>query len=258
MILAAVPLWASLVVVALLSAALTLVLLLAIRLAWRTERSQELKALARGIVVPISAINALILSLAFNDALTEYNELAEQIDEEAVAVAQLHEDFVEESDPALTESLTNELVAYLRAVIEDEWRAGSLEDLPQSGNQALERLRALMAPLKRTDPTGFAEMDALLDAIERARLQRLLDLDQSMPELFWYLAMALFLVTLIPLAIMTERPTHALLAALYGVATGLVLHGILVLSQPFNASDPISDRPMRFMLDLLVGPAAGG
>lgn len=91
------------------------------------------------------------------------------------------------------------------------------------------------------------EIDAMLDEVERRRLQRLLDLEQSLPPLFWILSIVLFFALLIPAAKFTPTRSSALLIGTYGAVVGVVLFSILVLSQPFHSSMPVSDEPFSLV-----------
>jgi hypothetical protein len=108
-------------------------------------------------------------------------------------------------------------------------------------------MRTRLLPLEAKNPAMVAELDEMLDEVERRRLQRLLDLEQALPPLFWILSIVLFFAMLVPAASFTPNRSSAVLIGTYGAAISIVLYSILLLSKPFQSSMPVSDEPFRLV-----------
>ena len=232
---------------ALAGAAIALVFTFGLNGIWRPTVTDELKDLASSSARALGAVYALILALAFNTVMSEHREFEEAIDEEAILVAQILEDSLEEMDEATSREAVDDLVVYVDAVLTEEWKAQSAATVSRTADAALESLRTRLQPLEAENPSMAAELDQLLDEVERRRLQRLLDLEQSVPPLFWILSILLFFATLIPFTRYSPTRANGALIGTYGAAVGIVLYSILMLSEPFQSSMPVSDEPFRLV-----------
>lgn len=237
--------------VALAGAAIALAFTFGLNAIWRPTVTDELKELALSSARALGAVYALILALAFNTVMSEHRELEEAIDEEAILVAQILEDSLEEMDEATSREAVDDLVVYVDAVLNEEWKAQSAATVGRTADAALERLRTRLQTLEADNPSMAAEIDQLLDEVERRRLQRLLDLEQSVPPLFWVLSILLFFATLVPFARYSPARANRVLIGTYGASVGIVLYSILMLSEPFQSSMPVSDEPFRLVQGFL-------
>jgi len=166
-------------------------------------------------------------------------------------VAQILEDSLEEMDDAAGREAVSDLVVYVDAVLNEEWKAQSAATVSRTADAALESLRTRLQPLEAENPSMAGELDQLLDEVERRRLQRLLDLEQSVPPLFWILSILLFFATLVPFTRYSPTRANGVLIGTYGAAVGIVLYSILMLSEPFQTSMPVSDEPFRLVQGFL-------
>ena len=237
--------------VALAGAAIALLFTFGLNAIWRPKVTDELKDLASSSGRALGTVYALILALAFNTVMSEHRELEEAIDEEAILVAQILEDSLEEMDDAAGREAVSDLVVYVDAVLNEEWKAQSAATVSRTADAALESLRTRLQPLEAENPSMAGELDQLLDEVERRRLQRLLDLEQSVPPLFWILSILLFFATLVPFTRYSPTRANGVLIGTYGAAVGIVLYSILMLSEPFQTSMPVSDEPFRLVQGFL-------
>jgi hypothetical protein len=153
---------------------------------WRPMVSDELKELTTWSARALGTVYALILALAFNTVMAEHTELEEAIDEEAILLVQIAEDSLEEMDKASGRAAIEDIAIYVDAVVNEEWKAQSPATVSRTADAALERLRTRLLPLEAKNPAMVAEIDGMLDEVERRRLQRLLDLEQTLPSLFCF------------------------------------------------------------------------
>ena len=235
------------VLVSLLGAGTAVAFSATFRRVWRPNATSETQELVGQTARRLGAVYALILALAFNTVMSEHTELEEAIDEEAVLVAQILEDAVEEVPEADSREMVNDLAAYVDGVVNEEWNARSAASVNEEAQDALGRVRVRLQRLESVDPQMVAETDDLIDQVEQRRLQRLLDLEQTLPPVFWILSIALFFATLIPTAYSAKSRDKVLLVGAYGASVGLVLYSILILSEPFRSSMPVSDEPFRLV-----------
>ena len=175
------PIGVALVLVSIAGAAIALASSVAFRRLWSPGVTPDLKELANQTARRLGALYALILALAFNTVMSEHTELEEAIDEEAILIAQILEDAVEEMNATDSEAVVKDLGMYVDAVINKEWSASRAIEVTGEADAALERVRSRLQSLQGEAPDMVAETDALIDEVERRRLQRLLDLEQTLP-----------------------------------------------------------------------------
>ena len=246
----------SLLLVAALGSASALVFSFALHRIWRPALTEEFKDLTSFLARTLSGIFALILALSFNTASSERIELEEAIDEEVVLLLQIHEDIDEELTGTLREAMLLDITTYLTAVLSDEWDKDGARPSGSPGDAALESLRNRLRQLEDKDSQTGAEIDALLDAVEQRRLQRLLEHDQQLPPLFWILCFFLFFANLIPLARFAHGGSNAALIGCYGATIGLVLYSIALLVQPYHPAMPVSQKPFALVESQLAHTSA--
>ena len=129
---------------------------------------------------------------------------------------QIAEDSLEEMDEASGRAAIEDIAIYVDAVVNEEWKAQSPATVSRTADAALERLRTRLLPLEAKNPGMVAEIDQMLDEVERRRLQRLLDLEQTLPPLFWILSILLFFAMLVPASSFTPSRVSAVLIGTYG------------------------------------------
>ena len=252
------PIGVALSLVAIAGAATAIASVFGFRRLWRPMVSDELKELTTWSARALGTVYALILALAFNTVMAEHTELEEAIDEEAILLVQIAEDSLEEMDEASGRAAIEDIAIYVDAVVNGEWKAQSPATVSRTADAALERLRTRLLPLEAKNPAMVAEIDGMLDEVERRRLQRLLDLEQTLPPLFWILSILLFFAMLVPASSFTPSRVSAVLIGTYGAAIGIVLYSILVLSEPFQSSMPVSDEAFRLVTSYLEHSVSAG
>lgn len=242
------PVPVALAAVILVSAAAALAVTFGLGTILRPRLTDELKNLSSSSATRHGAVLALILALAFNSVMREHNELSESIDEEAVRIAQVLEDIVEEIGAPDGVPAIRELGSYVQAVLHEDWQAQEPFAESLTAGENLYRLRTHLDSIQPDYKETVTEMDKLLDEIEQRRLQRLFDHSEQLPGLFWVLAILLFVFALLPFSHYAPTRESAIYIGGYGAAIGIVMYGILMFSTPFNSSTPIDHTPLRLSL----------
>ncbi|OAN18154.1 hypothetical protein A3K86_04435 [Photobacterium jeanii] len=208
-------------------------------------RTDENAQLCANLSTRLGALQALILALAFNTVFSEYNELSESIDQEAVVISLVLEDLSEElpAENALASVAT--LANYVYAVLEEDWITKEPLASNLTADLALYDLRRLLddMPTSPAITETVREIDQLLDEIDRLRMQRLVDYDDDLPPLFWELLIALYFLALLPISYFKQTKISACYIASYGMAIGIVMYAILLYSQPFQTSLKVENQP---------------
>lgn len=245
MILTSLPVALALAIVILVSAATALAVTFGLGAVLRLPVTDELKSLSSSTATRQGAVLALILALAFNSVMREHNELSESIDEEAVLIGEMLEDVVEEIGAPDGVRLLRGMAVYVDAVITEDWKARDPFEESLTADEALFELRRHVDAVQAKYTETAKDIDALLDEIERRRLQRLFDHGEELPGLFWILLALLFLFALIPF--MHYRPTRGNILYIggFGGAVGIIIYGIVMFSTPFSSAAPITDTPLR-------------
>jgi hypothetical protein len=142
-------------------------------------------------------------------------------------------------------------VSYVRAVVDEDWKAQQPFAESLTADETLRRLRVHLDAIQPDYQETVTEIDRLLDEIERRRLQRLFDHTERLPGLFWTLSALLVVFALLPFSHYAPTRENALYIGGYGAAIGIVMYGILMFSEPFNSSIPIDDAPLRLSLSAI-------
>ena len=192
---------------------------------------------ARWGAVRIGAVHAFILAFVFADARQEYNELAETIDNEALAIEQLFRglDGIEDDSARVVQSM---IARYTQLVIEQEW-------ISQAQGRPLEEADRLVdaiyvAVIALTDDgksSGLAR--SLLDDvndIENARGQRSFDISEPVSGLFWLIAVAGFVFTASCYLVFAPGLLKSSILAMYSAINGLIFFAILSFTSPFSGA----------------------
>jgi len=145
------------------------------------------------------------------------------------------------------------IVAYGRAVVEDEWpRLADGQGSERAWDAYAQLWRALLAlePAAGADHTLYAHLVGETRAFSDARRLRLADAQGTFPAELWAVLLAGGAVTLLFACLLGgERPLmHGLLTALLAALLGLVLFLIAALDNPWRG--PVKLEPTSFRTSL--------
>jgi hypothetical protein len=218
-------------------AAITVGMFAAVRSVFRSPTTDDHRNMALWGGVRIGTLNALILSLIFAAVRSEYNELRENIDNEAAAIEQAWRG-LERIEAVESEFIQGLLVQYTQMVINDEWLAMRDGQPLEAADLLLDDIQQGVIALTNTE-TESAAVSLVLDDtndIENARAQRSFDIVEPVGTSFWAITLVSFILTAAGFfAFPVTRLSCTVLGA-YAGATGMVVCGILALTHPFSVA----------------------
>ena len=182
----------------------------------------------------IAMIYALIVSLTFANLNSEYSELSETIDNEALALEQLYRGLDAAYGKEVSD-LQSAISNYTRMVIDEEWPAMRKGELLFVADAALDEIRLKLIALRQSESRAIFP-NALLDDIndvENARGQRGFDLFEPTPTVFWVIALASLAGTIVCASANPPSAWAFTAIGVFGALNGAIFYAILALSHPF-------------------------
>jgi hypothetical protein len=213
------------------------------------EASEETKNAASWASRRIGVVLALVLSLVFSDVRSEYNELQETIDNEALAIEQLYR-LLDGIDLPGAGAVQDNLATYTKLVVEEEWpsmRAG--QPLEQADRLVDEIYRQVMQLGAATDNSGLAS--ALLNDIndlENARGQRSFDIEEPISPMFWLIAIVGFVLTSVSFFPTKPGILRSTFLGMFAGMNGLVFFAILSFTNPFDGAFQVQPDALNAVL----------
>jgi len=246
-----VPDWAGALVAVLFSTAVGLgVYWLSSRLVERYQGA-DLKQAAQSLLFALGIFIALMLSLAFGEAVSEWRDVQNAIKDEAIAISDTFEAlerFDQNTDPARIAVLD-----YVQAVIDDDWPALADDSL---GDQAGELRKRLVVEALALEPASPGEEEVMsrllddLDSMSDARQSRLAAA-LAQPPLYTYVVFVAFIINMAFFGVYRPQPLLLGFVSLFTGLVGLVLYLILDLSDPFQGIISVDPKPLVNLLEVM-------
>lgn len=215
-------------------------------LALRREHNDVAAALLSIIGITYAVLLALVAMLAWEG----FNQAKAASYQEAGAIRVLAEAATSLPEPARAAVRTDTL-GYARAVVNLEWPAQAAGRVVDGGSHFLDQANRTGAALP--DGAGKARMLAALDRLWRARQERLLAAQSTIPGIVWLVLLLGGAVT-IAFGSFLGAPSVAMQLAMSSVlaASGaLVLLLIVALSNPFRGDFRVSAAPYVVVLQAI-------
>ena len=199
---------------------------------------------ARWASVRVGAVHALILALAFSGVRSEYNDLQESIDNEALAIEQLYRG-LNGFDTPEAKAIQSALSDYTRIVIEEEWPSMAVGLPSEKADLLVDSIyRQIISLSASTDNSGLAS--ALLNDIndiENERGQRSFDIEEPLSPMFWQIAIVGLVLTCISFFPTPSGLLRSSFLGMFAGMNGLVFFAIVGFSHPFSGSFPTEPTP---------------
>ena len=202
---------------------------------------------------------ALVLTLAFERVVDDWGEVEGAINAEAIAVSDTLGAFELYNSPD-ARSAQATLLAYVSAVIDDEWLALASDQLSE---RAGDSFRQLVGEVLALTPENQIRQDLRasilddIDAMSDARQERL-NGALAQPRVFYFLAFFAFLVTMVLFGAYESRPALVVLVLIYAAFIGLTMHLILAVSDPFQGVLGIDPDQLMAILERQAAAGPGG
>ena len=227
--LATVPLWLLIVLVVVIPTVLAMIAQLLIRRWVGMETLAKNNEIAGFKFATVGVIYAVLLAFSVIVVWEKFNDAQTTVAEEAGATAALFR-YAEGKEPEAI-AVRGALVNYLKAAIDEEWPAMSLESEAHGLTQALNQLYSAALALNRSGTRNTADMTEVfrqIDNVTAARRIRLHLATGLVPDVIW---IALFMGALLTVGFTLFFGSENLLAqvSMTGVLSLLVTLGLVVI-----------------------------
>lgn len=216
-----------------------------------------------GVVAPffgaVAVLFALLTGFLMGDIGDRNRQAARAVQAE---VAELRNVFtLSVASASDMQAIRNDWAAYVKAVVNDEWKAMTDGDSAPSAAAAYDALLREVSEPKIATESGAAVHTALLQATVRvgtARSDRLSLASDNTSELKWAMVIMLGIMTQIAIGLVHLQKRNAHIAALsvFSVAAVLTLGLIAMQEHPFAGDVRLSPAPLQELLKKMQGPEA--
>jgi hypothetical protein len=221
---------------------------------WRVHYSilKEDHAVAGSLYSMVGVVYAVLLGFITVVVWQQHRDAQDHVQQEAVRVSNLLRDAQVFSDPVRKE-LRERLVAYGRAVVDDEWNTMAKRQPSPIASKAYEKIWETVyeiQPETERERAFYRESITRLNELGGIRRSRLLSSQSRIPGLLWALLIGGAAISIAFTFMFGAKNTwsHVLTAGSLAGLIGFVLFLILALSCPFSGSLCISPDPLVSVL----------
>lgn len=218
---------------------------------WARNPSEDTKRLADTVSTRIGVIHAVVIGMMFSNITSEYTGMIGALESEASALIRLY-NALERREDASLEPPMDELMKYIHFVVDEQWPALRERTVAPSDKEIAGRgiLDRVWLGVQHIEPASSRqELVRVLDEVEEFRNRRLFDTVGTILPLFWYTAIIGYLLTLVGLTLSPPVLSRCVIVALYGAVVGVVLYGILVMTQPYSLAAGVRPRVFEWLLE---------
>lgn len=153
--------------------------------------------------------------------------------------------------------ITDKLIKYTEAVVEDEWSLMAKGETSQKATNALDDLWDTYSriPVSKITNIYFYQVSIeKLNLVSMQRRLRILDMNQTTPEVIWIVLVICALISVSYSYFFTtkKRRAHLLLVASFIVINVLLFYLISVLDHPYQGYATITPEPFKLLLNKFV------
>lgn len=242
-----------------------LFVLLAVALAWLGIRLVHRRGMGdllrrhNEIAGPIHAtlgvIYAVLLAFVVITVWEQFSEAEDALADEANIVTALVRN-AEGIDSASGARLRSVLIAYIRAVVEQEWPALTEGDAEVSESPAYDRVwRTVLDihPQSAREETWFGVLIAGMDRLDNARNARLLSADSAVPTAMWILLIIGGIITVLFACFFgaEHRRLHFAMVAALAATIAFTLFMIAAIDHPYHGIVHVDAEAYEHVLEQL-------
>lgn len=188
------------------------------------------------IIGTLVSISAILLAFTLIQTISTTQKIDNQISNE-IAIMELLDEKLLILKIESAGKIRSELVAYVRSVVEDEWKTmASLEDNPKTQKLYDDILHEVyeVKPNNSLEREVLSEIRSILDDLTKARYVRLSLAGKSMPKIFWVGIMFLFTVNIVQFFFLANRSNYSsFILTLHMSSLGILLGLVFIYDHPF-------------------------
>lgn len=215
----------------------------------RMTRRLDMEEHAAGVTEAFKTVisfTGIVLAFSLVQVQGNFRAAGELAAKEAAAVATVDRALMRYGDPRMA-IIRPEIADYARAIISDEWRqmpdTGRSEAVDALYGEASRKAREI-EPATPRQQIIFAELVRGLNEMSDLREARLTSAQMALPDLFWNVVTALFVLLIVLAGLITPTLDRALtLGSMIG-AIGMLFALVVVIDQPFEG-DAVQPTAMR-------------
>lgn len=223
---------------------------------WRIHYSvlKEDHDVAGFVYSMVGVVYAVLLGFITVVVWQQYRDAQGYVQQEAVRVSNLLRDAQVFPTPLRIE-LREKLIAYGRAVVDDEWSTMARRQPSHLAQAAYEGIWVTLyqiQPGTERERAFYRESITRLNELSGIRRSRLLSSESRIPSLLWMLLIGGAMISIAFTFMFGTRNlwSHALAAGSLAGLIGFVLYLIFALSSPFSGSLCISTDPLTRVLEI--------
>lgn len=212
--------------------------------------TKETMDLGLRVLPALVSMAAFLLAFAVVQSKNDITRIQQAVVSEGATLLDLDRT-LRRYDPAITAPLRDQLVAYARSVVEEEWPAMARDD---TSPPTAERLGALLAGLRTLHPdtprmtTLYAAIEADMDKLAELRDGRLHDARIGVPGLFWAMILCLHGAIMVLGGMFRPTPWTTMLIGALNAGLALLTAFLFVHDRPFLGDTSVSPEPLlRFL-----------
>jgi hypothetical protein len=247
-----VPAWMLFLLVVCLPMALACAGLLLVRRWMKKPEDEEHNILVTGMFATVSLIYTVLLAFLIISVWEMYHAASQSVSQESAALVTLARD-TELLPQPLRGQVLGELRSYTLYMMHDEWdtmrRGSTMQDI--AAPQALTISTHLWILFRRLPPSTMdAEMLRSLDFLSEQRVARLLESQNSLPGIFWFVLVVGAIMTIsFSFILRVANPRlHIFMVLLLTCAITLCLWLIILMNNPFVGTMQVSSAPLKYAL----------
>jgi len=245
------PAWSGAIVAMLIAIAVSVLPFGIVRRRLTDELPTKARDVAEAVAIRVGTVHGLILALVFAEAQSTHTDLQQEVSKEISTIEHIAMQLDQWNGPE-EDTLRTQLAVYVRAVVQKEWQPSAHSQGSREASRAYNELDVGILNLKAETPQQESlrgRMITNLDNLQDHRKARLALLHRGIPGLFWWMALAGFVITAVFFLVFPATALHIAILSIYGAYTGLTLYFILALSHPYAGPAAIDTSPYEMVLE---------
>jgi hypothetical protein len=214
-------------------------------------RSEQVGSLAMSFIGIVCAFHSLVLAFSAVLVWQNFQNADAAVAAEAGAIEDLYRDLRIYGTPQARKAGAT-LLAYTRAVVEDEWPLMARRSTGPKAAALVEQVfeeAGGLAPKSSREEVVFAEIFRTLNRIVGHRHVRIWESEKSMPGIFWAVTLLATALLFAYTGLLPPTRLNAFMVAGMSAAIGLVFFFIVAFDHPFVGDFSVDAKPLQSILE---------